>query len=280
VTRPTEVEFLQTPLSDALSVGLFGAAGAGLELALWPVPMDLLAAAGVVSTALGPLGCAIERGVHRPLGRLSWLGLAALGASAYAGSLLALGLSVGAAGWVARIGSALALGWALTHLGPRLDRGELGWREAARRGPPDARSPWALRIAAWRPAPLAILEYLLLPLSWIARLPCLAAIRLYQLTLSRLMPPACQFEPTCSRYGFSAFLRHGVLRGGLLTGLRIVRCSPLSRGGWDPIPPRPQARACRTSRLRCPPSPNAADRPDEPDGLPCDALSSNGDPAD
>ncbi|MCO5172027.1 MAG: membrane protein insertion efficiency factor YidD [Planctomycetes bacterium] len=51
------------------------------------------------------------------------------------------------------------------------------------------------------------------------------------------MPPACRFEPTCSRYGFEAVWRHGALKGSLLTGLRLLRCSPLGTGGLDPVPP-------------------------------------------
>ena len=30
-------------------------------------------------------------------------------------------------------------------------------------------------------------------------------IRLYQLTLSRILPPSCRFTPSCSHYGYEAF---------------------------------------------------------------------------
>ncbi|RMG10854.1 MAG: membrane protein insertion efficiency factor YidD [Planctomycetota bacterium] len=77
------------------------------------------------------------------------------------------------------------------------------------------------------------------------RLAALAAILGYQLTVSRLMPSACRYEPSCSRYGFGAVWAHGFLRGGLLTALRLLRCSPIGPGGYDPVPrpegsPRPR----------------------------------------
>lgn len=64
----------------------------------------------------------------------------------------------------------------------------------------------------------------------------LGIIRLYQLTLSRVLPPACRFYPSCSQYSYEAISRHGVWRGGWLTAKRVIRCHPLSPGGYDPVP--------------------------------------------
>jgi putative membrane protein insertion efficiency factor len=64
----------------------------------------------------------------------------------------------------------------------------------------------------------------------------MALIRLYQLTLSPLLPPSCRFTPTCSQYGYEAFNRFGFLKGGLLTVKRILRCNPFNPGGYDPVP--------------------------------------------
>ncbi len=73
-----------------------------------------------------------------------------------------------------------------------------------------------------------------------ARLPqtiALGLIRLYQLTLSRAMPAdTCRFYPSCSRYGFEAIRRHGLIRGGGLAVWRVLRCNPFSAGGFDPVP--------------------------------------------
>lgn len=64
----------------------------------------------------------------------------------------------------------------------------------------------------------------------------LSLIRLYQHTLSRLMPAACRFTPSCSEYGYEAVARYGVFRGGWLALRRIGRCHPFNPGGYDPVP--------------------------------------------
>jgi putative membrane protein insertion efficiency factor len=64
----------------------------------------------------------------------------------------------------------------------------------------------------------------------------LGLIRLYQLTLSRMLPSACRFYPSCSQYGYEAIRRYGIFKGGRLTVWRIARCNPWSDGGHDPVP--------------------------------------------
>lgn len=79
----------------------------------------------------------------------------------------------------------------------------------------------------------ALLPVRFQPTAWVLR----GAIRLYQLTLSRALPGnTCKFQPTCSHYGLSCIRRYGTLRGSVLTTWRLVRCSPLTRGGVDPVP--------------------------------------------
>lgn len=64
----------------------------------------------------------------------------------------------------------------------------------------------------------------------------LGLIRLYQMTLSRALPPACRFRPSCSQYSYEAIARYGIVRGGWLAITRIARCHPFNPGGYDPVP--------------------------------------------
>ena len=68
------------------------------------------------------------------------------------------------------------------------------------------------------------------------RAALLFVIRLYQMTLSRLLGPSCRFEPSCSHYTATCIERFGALRGSWLGIKRIGRCHPLNPGGFDPPP--------------------------------------------
>jgi uncharacterized protein len=78
----------------------------------------------------------------------------------------------------------------------------------------------------------ALLPVRFQPSSWF----CRGAIRVYQIALSSHVPSQCKFTPTCSHYGLGCVRRYGTLRGGILTTWRLLRCSPFTRGGHDPIP--------------------------------------------
>jgi uncharacterized protein len=59
-------------------------------------------------------------------------------------------------------------------------------------------------------------------------------IRLYQVTLSPLLGPACRFEPTCSRYMVESLRKYGILKGLGRGVRRVARCHPWNPGGYDP----------------------------------------------
>ena len=74
--------------------------------------------------------------------------------------------------------------------------------------------------------------------AWLLSLP----IRAYRLLLSPLLPAACRFHPSCSRYALEALAVHGAVRGSWLTLRRLSRCHPFHDGGLDPVPPLPAPR--------------------------------------
>lgn len=68
-------------------------------------------------------------------------------------------------------------------------------------------------------------------------------IKVYQKTFSfdhgpmKSMYPHgfCRFNPSCSQYGVEAIEKYGIIKGGLMTSWRILRCNPWSKGGNDPV---------------------------------------------
>lgn len=72
-------------------------------------------------------------------------------------------------------------------------------------------------------------------------------VRVYQLTISPVLPPSCRFTPSCSAYARVALERHGAVRGSWLALKRLARCHPWNPGGVDPVPgERHEARGERT----------------------------------
>ena len=62
-----------------------------------------------------------------------------------------------------------------------------------------------------------------------------ATIRAYQRFVSPLLPPSCRFTPSCSQYALVAIEKHGLLIGMLMGSMRVLRCNPFSKGGFDPV---------------------------------------------
>jgi uncharacterized protein len=83
-------------------------------------------------------------------------------------------------------------------------------------------------------------------LLWAAGIPVrallLALLLLYRSSLSRVMGQRCRFHPSCSAYAQEAIRVHGAAKGLVLGLWRLLRCSPLTAGGFDPVPVRGTAR--------------------------------------
>ena len=61
-------------------------------------------------------------------------------------------------------------------------------------------------------------------------------IKIYQKTISRLLPCTCRFQPSCSNYAIEAINKHGPFKGFWLAIKRISKCHPWGDSGHDPVP--------------------------------------------
>ncbi|GAB2645408.1 hypothetical protein GCM10027169_11800 [Gordonia jinhuaensis] len=63
-------------------------------------------------------------------------------------------------------------------------------------------------------------------------------IELYRTWVSPMRPPSCRFYPTCSAYAVEALQTHGLIVGGWLSVVRLLKCGPWHKPGYDPVPER------------------------------------------
>jgi len=69
-------------------------------------------------------------------------------------------------------------------------------------------------------------------MSWLI----LHVIRFYRQAISPSLPRACRFTPSCAAYAEEAVGRRPLPRALWLIALRISKCHPFHRGGYDPVP--------------------------------------------
>lgn len=60
-------------------------------------------------------------------------------------------------------------------------------------------------------------------------------VKLYKFFLSPFLPISCRFSPTCSIYAIEAIKKHNLAKAFKLIILRILKCNPFFKGGYDPI---------------------------------------------
>lgn len=46
---------------------------------------------------------------------------------------------------------------------------------------------------------------------------------------------ACRYSPSCSEYSIEAINKYGVILGLWYSLIRISKCHPWSKGGYDPV---------------------------------------------
>ncbi len=63
-------------------------------------------------------------------------------------------------------------------------------------------------------------------------------LRFYKKSISPSLGSNCRFIPTCSEYAMEAIETRGVIVGVALSVWRLLRCNPLCKGGYDPVPQR------------------------------------------
>ena len=69
----------------------------------------------------------------------------------------------------------------------------------------------------------------------VCRRASIGLIRVYRRYVSPMLPTSCRYTPSCSLFTLQAIEKYGVLRGILMGALRLLRCHPFARGGFDPV---------------------------------------------
>lgn len=67
---------------------------------------------------------------------------------------------------------------------------------------------------------------------------CMFLIKGYKKFLSPIierMGIKCKYYPSCSEYAKQAIEKYGVIKGVFLSIIRILKCNPFSKGGYDPV---------------------------------------------
>ena len=58
----------------------------------------------------------------------------------------------------------------------------------------------------------------------------------YQKAISPYLKPSCRYIPSCSEYAKQAIIKYGAIKGIFLAVNRVIRCNPLAKKIYDPVP--------------------------------------------
>jgi uncharacterized protein len=61
-------------------------------------------------------------------------------------------------------------------------------------------------------------------------------VKFYRYFISPVLPSSCRHYPTCSQYAIEALEKRGLFVGSYLAAVRILKCNPFFKGGYDPVP--------------------------------------------
>ena len=81
-----------------------------------------------------------------------------------------------------------------------------------------------------------------------AQFVAIQLLRAYKWAISPMLPAACRYVPTCSEYSIEAVERYGAIRGSWMSLMRLLRCHPFVKGGYDPVV-KPQTAALAPKTL-------------------------------
>lgn len=65
---------------------------------------------------------------------------------------------------------------------------------------------------------------------------CIFLILFYQKIISPYLRPSCRYIPSCSEYAKEAVTKYGAFKGSYLALKRILRCNPMAKKIYDPVP--------------------------------------------
>ncbi|MCV2525786.1 MAG: membrane protein insertion efficiency factor YidD [Candidatus Lightella neohaematopini] len=60
-------------------------------------------------------------------------------------------------------------------------------------------------------------------------------IYLYKIIISPLLGKHCRFIPSCSQFTIEVITTFGLVKGIWFSIKRIIKCSPINNGGYDPV---------------------------------------------